>query len=124
MNNARTKLPLRGEIWFTKLYVDPPEKVRRPVVIVSLDSRNRHERVNTVLAVPLSTSIHKDAPVHLLLPAGETGLQADSIARAEDITVVLKTDLVEPSSRLRTLSDRRICELAAKIRMAMGCASL
>ncbi len=118
---SKPNLPLRGEIWFTELYVDPPEKGRRPVVIVSLDSRNRHERVNTVLAVPLSTSIHKDAPVHLLLPAGETGLQSDFIARAEDIAVVLKADLVEPRSRLRALSDRRICELAAKVRMAMGC---
>ena len=115
-------MPLRGEIWFAELYFDPPEKGRRPVIIVSLDVRNRHERVNTVLAIPLSTSIHKDFPVHLLLPAGETGLQSDSIARAEDIAVVLKADLVEPRSRLRQISHTRICELANKVSIAMGCA--
>jgi mRNA interferase MazF len=115
-------MPLRGEIWFTQLHFDPPEKGRRPVVIVSLDARNRHERVNTVLAIPLTTSIHRDFPVHLFLPAGETGLQSDSMARAEDIAVILKVDLVEPRSRLRSLSDKRICELAAKVGIAMGCA--
>jgi mRNA-degrading endonuclease toxin of MazEF toxin-antitoxin module len=115
-------MPLRGEIWFTQLYFDPPGKGRRPVIIVSLDARNRHERVNTVLAIPLSTSIHKDLPFHLFLPAGETGLQSDSIARPEDISVILKVDLMEPRSRLRTLTDRRICELASKVGIAMGCA--
>jgi len=84
------KSPLRGEIWFVQLHVDPPEKGRRPVVIVSLDARNRHERADTVLVIPLTTSIHKDFPTHVFLPAAETGLQADSAARAEDITVVRK----------------------------------
>ena len=70
----------RGEIWFVQLPVDPPEKGRRPVVIVSLDARNRHERADTVLAIPLSTSIHKaDHPTHLFLAAGESGLSEDSI---------------------------------------------
>lgn len=118
---STTKAPLRGEIWFVQLPSDPPEKGRRPVIIVSLDARNRHERADTVLAVPLTTSIHKDAPTHVLLPAGETGLQSDSAARAEDITVIRKLSLVEPRTRLRQLTDKRICELALKVRVAMGC---
>jgi mRNA interferase MazF len=120
---AAQRTPLRGEIWFVQLHVDPPEKGRRPVVIVSLDARNRHERADTVLVIPLTTSIHKEVPTHILLTAGETGLQTDSAARAEDITVVRKQSLIEPRTRLRRLSDRRICELAAKVGMAMGCAS-
>jgi len=116
------KSPLRGEIWFVQLPVDPPEKGRRPVVIVSLDARNRHERADTVLVIPLSTSIHKaDHPTHLFLAAGETGLSEDSIARAEDVTVVRKVDLVEPRSGLRNLSHRRICELSEMVKIAMGC---
>lgn len=91
------------------------------MVIVSVDARNRHERADTVLVVPLTTSIHKAVPTHVFLPAGETGLQADSAARAEDITVVRKQTLVEPHSRLRQLSDRRVCELAGKVSLAMGC---
>lgn len=90
------------------------------MVIVSLDARNRHERADTVLVVPLTTSIHKGAPTHVFLPAGETGLQSDSAARAEDITVVRKQSLIEPHGRLRPLSEARVCELAGKVNLAMG----
>ena len=113
--------PLRGEIWFVQLPIDPPEKGRRPVVIVSLDARNRHERADTVLVIPLTTSIHKDAPTHTLLPSGETGLQHDSAARGEDITVVRKAGLVQAHYRLRRLSNTRVCELAHKVLIATGC---
>jgi mRNA-degrading endonuclease toxin of MazEF toxin-antitoxin module len=115
------RYPLRGEIWFAQLHVDPPDKGRRPVVIVSLDARNRHERADTILVVPLTTSIHKDFPTHVFLSAGETGLQADCAARAEDITVVRKQSLVEPRGRLRQLSNAKVCELAVKVALAMGC---
>ncbi len=116
------KPPLRGEIWFVQLPVDPPEKGRRPVIIVSLDARNRHDRADTVLVIPLSTSIHKAGhPTHLFLAAGETGLSEDSIARAEDVTVVRKTNLMEPRSGLRIMTHRRICELSEMVKIAMGC---
>ena len=116
------RMPLRGEIWFVQLHIDPPGKSQRPVVIVSADVRNRHDRADTVLVVPLSTSIHKVSPTRVILPAGETGLDADSAARAEDITVVRKQSLIEAKGRLRQLSNRRICELASKVQIAMGCA--
>src|ERR1022692_3130680 len=103
------RLPRRGEIWFVKLHVDPPDKGLRPVLIVSVDARNLHARADTVLAIPLSTSIHRDTPTHVLLSAAETGLSADSAARAEDITVIRKANLVEPCSRLRQISNTRIC---------------
>src|SRR6266851_4467121 len=116
------KVAVRGEIWFVQLPADPPEKGKRPVIIVSLDARNRHERADTVLVIPLSTSIHKaEHPTHLFLPAGESGLSEDSIARAEDITVIRKVHLIEPRSALRTLSHRRVCELAEMVKVAMGC---
>ena len=91
------------------------------MVVVSLDVRNRHERADTVLVVPLTTSIHKEVPTHVLLTSAETGLQADSAARAEDITVVRKQSLIEPRGRLRQLGDKRVCELAHKVSIAMGC---
>lgn len=91
------------------------------MIVVSLDARNRHERADTVLVVPLTTRVHKDVPTHVFLPAGETGLQADSAARAEDVTALRKANLIEPRSRLRKLSDQRICELARKVSVAMGC---
>jgi len=116
------RMPSRGEIWFTQLATDPPEKGRRPVLIVSSEARNRHPRAETVLVAPLSTSVHKaDSPTHMLLVGGETGLQEDSIVRAEDISAIRKTALIEPRVGLRRVSDRRICELAVMVRIAMGC---
>lgn len=120
--NVALRRQSRGEIWFLQFPTDPSGKGRRPVIVVSIEARNRRDSADTVLVIPLSTSVHKsDSPTHLLLPAGETGLDADSIARAEDITVVRKVNLVEPRSRLRTLSDRRICELATMVKIGMGC---
>jgi len=114
--------PVRGQILFVSLPQDPQGKAARPAIVVSLDARNRHPRADSVLVVPLSTSIHKaNYPAHVLLTAGETGLREDSIARAEDITVVRKAALAEPRSPLRTVSNRRICELADKVRIALGC---
>jgi mRNA-degrading endonuclease toxin of MazEF toxin-antitoxin module len=114
--------PQRGEIWFVHFPTDPPEKLSRPVVIVSADVRNNHPRANTVLVVPLSTSVHKsDVPTHLALAPGETGLNERVIARAEDIAVVRKTSLVSPRQRLRSLSSSQICSLADMVCLAMDC---
>ena len=103
------------------LPTDPPGKNKRPVVVVSQDVRNRHAKADTVLVVPISTTIHKDVPTHVYLPAGETGLQEECVAKAEDITTVRKSSLEEPRSQLRQLSNTRVCELAAKVKIAMGC---
>jgi hypothetical protein len=43
------------------------------------------------------------------------------MGRAEDMTVVRKRGLIEPRNRLRQLADSRICELASKVKIAMGC---
>jgi mRNA-degrading endonuclease toxin of MazEF toxin-antitoxin module len=115
------RVALRGEIWFTQFHVGPPGKGSRPVIIVSTDARNRHERAETVLVVPLTTTVHKEIPTHVHLTAAETGLSEDSAARAEDITVVRKQSLVEPRRGLRQVSEKRICEIAAKVRIAAGC---
>jgi len=114
------RTPYRGEIWYAKLPTDPPEKAARPVIIVSMDVRNRHPSVNTVLVAPLTGSVEKDFETHIPLSTGETGLHASSI-RCEDVTVLKKEFLLEPRSPLRTLSNTRICQIADKVRIAMGC---
>jgi mRNA-degrading endonuclease toxin of MazEF toxin-antitoxin module len=104
-----------------QLPTDPPEKGLRPVVVVSLDDRNKHPKANTVLVAPLTTTVHKNVPTHILLSPGETGLNEASCIRAEDVAVVLKTSLREPRGKLRMLSNTRICEVADALRFAMGC---
>lgn len=114
------RIPLRGEIWYVKLPTDPPDKTERPVVIVSLDARNRHPRANTVLVAPLTGSIEREVETHIRLSPGETGLNLCDI-KAEDITVVRKEALNEPKHPLRVLSHSRICQIADAVRIAMGC---
>lgn len=75
----------------------------------------------TVLVIPLSTSIHKPSPAHMLLQAGETGLRMDCAAQADNIAVVTRANLREPEPGQRTLSHSKICKLAALVRTAMGC---
>ena len=115
------RFPQRGEIWWTNFHTDPPDKGRRPVIIVSPDARNRHERAITVLVIPLSTSIHKLGPAHMLLPAGETGLRMDCAAQADNIAVVVRANLREPEPGQRMLSHTKICKLASLVKLAMGC---
>jgi mRNA-degrading endonuclease toxin of MazEF toxin-antitoxin module len=111
--------PQRGEIWFVKLPTDPPEKNNRPVVVVSIEARNAHERATTVLVVPLSTTPAR-LPTHISLAPGETGLSEPSTIQAENITTVRKTSLREPSQRLRRLSESVIEKIARGVQMAMG----
>ncbi len=115
---AYTRQPRRGDIWFVKLPTDPPEKGQRPVVIVSTDARNLHEKANTVLVVPLSTTPAR-APTHIELAPGETGLGAVSTIRAEDISVVRKSSLLE-SRGLRNLSEATLRRIARAVTLAMG----
>jgi mRNA-degrading endonuclease toxin of MazEF toxin-antitoxin module len=115
------RYPLRGEIWWTNFPTDPPEKGHRPVVIVSADGRNSQPRANTVLVIPLTTSIHKSRPADLFLQSGETGLREDSAAQADNISTVRKSQLVEPVSGHRRLTHTQICRLAGLVRVAMGC---
>ena len=49
--------PSQGEIWVVKLPVEPPDKGRRFVVVVSSDAQNHHPRATTVLVVPLPTTL-------------------------------------------------------------------
>lgn len=116
------RMPLRGEIWYVKLPTDPPDKAARPVIVVSLDARNRHPAANTVLVAPLTGSVEKEFETHIKLSPGETGLHPSSI-RCEDLTVVKKEFLIEPKFPLRTLSNTRVCQIADAVRIAMGCPS-
>ena len=114
-----SRLPQRGEVWFVKLPTDPPEKNERPVVIVSIEARNAHERATTVLVVPLSTTPAR-LPTHIPLAPGETGLSESSTIQAENITTVRKSSLREPNRGLRRLSEGIIEKIARGVQMAMG----
>lgn len=121
MSAPAVRSPQRGEIWWTHFHSDPPGK-NRAAIIVSQNGRNNHPRADSVLAIPLSASIQKPAPWHLVLRAGETGLREDSVAWAENIATVSKLQLVEPVSGHRSLTHTQVCRLVGLVRVAMGCA--
>src|SRR5579885_494605 len=82
----------------------------------------KYSRKSTsVLVIPLSTSIHKFGPAHLLLRAGETGLRLDCSAQADNIAVVLRAHLQEPEPGQRPRTNTKICKLASLVKLAMGC---
>jgi mRNA interferase MazF len=111
--------PRRGEIWFVKAPGDAPDKLPRPAVIVSADSRNVHPRAHTVLAIPFSTTL-TDMPTHIRLQPGQTGLNEAGELQAENITTVRKDALQPPRTPLRVLSDGTIRSLARAVVLAMG----
>ncbi len=111
--------PRRGEIWYVKLPSDPADKAPRPVVVVSLEERNLHERATTVMVVPLSTTPPR-TPYHIHLKPGETGLSEASTIQAENISTVRKTSLVASKEKLRRLSEGTIAKIARGVVAAMG----
>ena len=111
--------PKRGAIWFVKHPTDPPDKLPRPVLIVSLDARNQNDRADTVLVVPFTTAL-RDVPTHLHLEPGETGLPRKSALAAENITVVRKESLIPSRSPLGLLSETRLHQIARRVLLAMG----
>lgn len=79
--------PRRGEVWLVEFPDDPKS---RPALIVSTDARN--ELANSVLAVPITTNL-RPSPTHVALPAGQGGLQHDSMARCENVSYLHKSRL-------------------------------
>ena len=115
---AELPAPGRGELWFAVMPTDPEGKTSRPVAVVSMNARNKNPRANTVLVVPLSTSLPR-LPTHIELPPGETGLER-SILRCEDLTVMKKEWLRRPTTSLRPLSEARMRQVGMMVLLAMG----
>ena len=113
--------PRQGEIWYTRIPTDPADYYARPVVIVSLDARNQSERANTVLVVPLSTTVRNPLPAtNLRLSPGETGLRETSELQASGITTISKRQLKQPRAKLRQLNRTQIKAVAQLVALAMG----
>jgi mRNA-degrading endonuclease toxin of MazEF toxin-antitoxin module len=105
-------IPGRGEIWSAQIG-EPP--VQHWVLIVSLDSRNRSERVNSVLIVPFGSGGY-EGPTTLQLEAGETGLPGPSYLKGHFITTLAKDRLARREGR--TLSSARMRQVSETIRRA------
>jgi len=103
-------LPYRGQIWVANLV---PGGQRHWVLVVSLDSRNLDEDMNTVLIVPFG-STGREGVTTLRFEPGETGLPAASLLKCHFITTLAKSQLIEPLPRL--MSRTRMREVSVAIR--------
>jgi len=89
--------------------------VRHWVLVVSLDSRNLSERVDSILIVPFGSQ-GANGPTTMRLESGETGLPGPSWVKGHFITTLKKSLLGE---RLpRPLSAARMRQICLAIRCA------
>ena len=115
-------LPARGDIFIADMnVVDSMGHIlvhkRRPVIVVQNDLANNHGS-STVTVVPISTDKHgKRLPTHLRLEKNSFMLKKQSIAHAENITTILRSDLKYYVSRV---DDSVMRELVRLINIQIG----
>ena len=81
--------PRLGEIWYG--YTSSGERKR--VIVVSREELNRGDYATIVPITAKKFAIRKSLPNCVPLPAGRFGLTEDSVAQAENITIVERADL-------------------------------
>ena len=92
----------QAEVWWADLGepIGSASAYRRPVVIVQCDALNQ-SRINTVVAVPLTSNLKwADAPGNVLLSSQATGLPKASVANVSLIVTLDKSQLVECAGKL------------------------
>lgn len=113
----------RGDIWMVDFGAPEDEydhKLHgiRPVVIVSIDSANRHSTV--FHAVPLTSKIHKKTylPTHIFISSYKAvGLRTNSIAQCEQLCDVNYTDLIE---KVGKVSQNQLRQITKGVQIQLG----
>jgi mRNA interferase MazF len=109
----------QGEIWWADLGepIGSAPGFRRPVVVVQGDALNR-SRIGTVVCVPLTSNLKwADAPGNVLVSAGSTGLDRDSVA---NVSLVVAIDRSQLTERVGKLPARRLEAVLAGIDIVLG----
>ncbi len=84
--------PHQGEIYLVRALKSIGDTKKRPAVVVSINLRNQFS--STVLIVPFTSDLTGgETPTRILVPAGEGGLEANSLATCDNILAVRKTYL-------------------------------
>ena len=91
-NSTPKTYPRQGEIYLSRALRQLGDTKKRPVVVVSPDIRN--ELTDSVIVVPFTSNLQGvENPTRVLIPAGEGGLQADSLAVCENVSALGQTFL-------------------------------
>lgn len=109
----------RGEIWWATLgrpHGSEPG-YRRPVIIVQADQFNR-SRMNTTIIATVTTNMRlANMPGNVTIHPNESGLPTRSVINVTQLAAADRTRLTE---RVGTLSRRRLTELNAGLKLALG----
>ncbi len=100
----------RGEIYWVDLRQPTGSEPgrRRPVLVVSSDRFNQ-SRIDTVLAVAITSNLRlADAPGNVELPSETSGLDRDSVANVSQIVTIDKARLSDWVGRVDTATMRLI----------------
>ena len=91
-NSIAKTYPRQGEIYLSRALRQLGDTEKRPVVVVSPNIRN--ELTDSVIVVPFTSNLAGvENPTRVLIPAGEGGLQADSLAVCENVSPLRQTFL-------------------------------
>ncbi|MEG4270523.1 MULTISPECIES: type II toxin-antitoxin system PemK/MazF family toxin [unclassified Microcoleus] len=91
-NSTGKTYPRQGEIYLSRALRQLGDTKKRPVVVVPPDIRN--EFTDSVIVVPFTSNLAGlENPTRVLIPAGEGGLQADSLAVCENVSALRQTFL-------------------------------
>ncbi|MEG4233837.1 type II toxin-antitoxin system PemK/MazF family toxin [Microcoleus sp. Pol11C3] len=107
-NSTAKTYPHQGEIYLSRALRQLGDTKKRPVVVVSPDIRN--EWTDSVIVVPFTSNRQGvENPTRVLIPAGEGGLQADSLAVCENVSALRHTFLEQgPYGQISAVSLARI----------------
>lgn len=109
----------QGEIWWAELGepVGSAPGYRRPVLVIQGDSFNR-SRIDTVVCVALTGNARlARMPGNVLLRAGDTGLDCDSVALGSAIVTIDRGQLTE---RVGKVTRRKLELVFAGIDVVLG----
>ena len=114
----------RGEIyWVDRRQPTGSEPGRRrPVLVVSSDRFNQ-SRIDTVLAVAITSNLRlADAPGNVELPSEATGLERDSVANVSQIVTIDKAMLTDWVGRV-DLATMRLIEAGMGLALDLSLSS-
>lgn len=111
----------RGEVWWADLGLPrgSAPAFRRPVLIVSSDTYNRSELRTVTVAVLTTNTRLGSLPGNVAVPAGETGLEGDSVVNVTQVATIDRGALEE---RVGALPDWLMAQVDAGLRRALALA--
>ena len=117
-------IPRRGDVFWVRQPMSRKQagdasKARRPYLIVSADPWNTLAQYPRLTVCPLTgaENIHRRFDTDVALPAAETGLPKNSVARCVEVYTIFRDELLD---RAGQVSGRRMAEVDAALRLYLA----